>query len=192
DGDGLFEKSTVFADKLHFPNGVMAWRGGILVTCAPDILYLADTDGDNRADVRRVVLTGFAETNPQLRVNGPVYGLDNWIYVAYPGVSMPTVYVKEFGDPGKPISFPDHAEVPGVEIHQTDLRFQPDKTKVKAASGNSEFGNTFDSWGNRVTVWNNAHVGCNVLRNKYISKYPYLDTIPSTRSASDDDNAPNV
>src|SRR5437879_7031386 len=51
DGDGRFEKSTIFADHLHFPNGVMAWRGGILVTCAPDILYLADTDGDNRADV---------------------------------------------------------------------------------------------------------------------------------------------
>ena len=64
DGDGRFEKSTIFTDNLHFPNGVMAWRGGILVTCAPDILYLADTDGDNRADVRRVVLTGFAETNP--------------------------------------------------------------------------------------------------------------------------------
>src|SRR5437867_2133927 len=192
DGDGRFEKSTIFTDNLHFPNGVMAWRGGILVTCAPDILYLADTDGDNRADVRRVVLTGFAETNPQLRVNAPVYGLDNWIYVAYPGVSMPTVYVKEFGDPGKPISFPDHAEVPGVEIHQTDLRFQPDKTKVEAASGNSEFGNTFDSWGNRFTVWNNDHVRHIVLQNKYLSKNPYLEPTLSIHSASDHEKASKV
>src|SRR2546425_6970826 len=61
DGDGRFEHSTVFADGLHFPTGVMPWKGGVLVACAPDILYLADTDGDNRADVRSVVLTGFAK-----------------------------------------------------------------------------------------------------------------------------------
>jgi len=84
DGDGIFEHSTVFVDGLHFPHGVLPWKGGIIVTCAPDILYFADTDGDGKADVRRVLLTGFAEVNPQLRVNTPLYGIDNWIYAAYP------------------------------------------------------------------------------------------------------------
>jgi len=63
EGDGRFEKRTVFADGLTFPNGVLPWNGGVIVTCAPDVLFLADTNGDGRADVRRVLLTGFNPTN---------------------------------------------------------------------------------------------------------------------------------
>ena len=82
DGDGHYEHSTVFADKIAFPTGVMPWNGGLLVTAAPDILFFKDTDGDGRADERRVRLTGFAEGNQQLRVNGLFWGLDNWVYGA--------------------------------------------------------------------------------------------------------------
>src|SRR5712671_6223952 len=82
DGDGRYERATVFADKIAFPNGVMPWNGGILVTAAPDILFFKDTNGDGHADERRVVLTGFAEGNQQLRANGLYWGLDNWIYGA--------------------------------------------------------------------------------------------------------------
>src|ERR1051325_8644179 len=59
--DGHYERATIFADKLPFPNGVLAWNGGVLVTTAPDILFLKDTNGDARADERRVVLTGFLQ-----------------------------------------------------------------------------------------------------------------------------------
>src|SRR5262245_25111557 len=79
DGDGRYERATVFADQLAFPNGVLPWNGGLLVTAAPDILFLKDTDGDGRADERRVVLTGFGQGNQQLRVNGLMWGLDNWV-----------------------------------------------------------------------------------------------------------------
>ncbi|HYM12691.1 MAG TPA: PVC-type heme-binding CxxCH protein [Bryobacterales bacterium] len=192
DGDGRFEHSTIFAEGLHFPNGVMAWNGGILVTCAPDVIYFKDTNGDGRADVRRVVLTGFAETNPQLRVNAPVYGLDNWIYLAYPRVSIPSRYIKEFGDLGKPLTFPGHPEVKPLEIHGTDVRFRPDKLKVEAAAGNSEFGDTFDQWGGRFTVWNNDHVRYVVLPNGSIDRNPYLPIDSSADSISDHDRAAKV
>jgi hypothetical protein len=52
----------------------------MLVTAAPFIWYLQDTDGGGKADVRRVLLTGFSEGNQQLRVNGLLWGLDNWVY----------------------------------------------------------------------------------------------------------------
>src|SRR5690348_3207810 len=58
DGDGVYDKRTVLADGLTFPNGIVCWRGGVFVTCAPDIYYFKDTLGNGRADVRRVVLTG--------------------------------------------------------------------------------------------------------------------------------------
>src|SRR5881397_635763 len=82
DGDGRFDKRTVFADGLTFPNGVMPWKGGVFVTCAPDLLYLKDTDGDGRADLRQVVFTGFSTSgSTQLRVSHPTLGLDNWVYL---------------------------------------------------------------------------------------------------------------
>lgn len=191
-GDGLFEHSTVFAENLHFPNGVMAWKGGILVTCAPDVLYLKDTKGDGRANVRQVVLTGFAETNPQLRVNAPIYALDNWIYLAYPRVSTPSRYIKEFGDQGQPITFPDHPEAKPLKVHGTDVRFRPDKLKAESTAGNSEYGNAFDSWGARFTVWNNDHVRYVVLPNECIYRNPYLAIDESTESISDHERASRV
>ena len=89
------------------PTGVMRWKQGVIVTAAPDVLYLEDADGDGRADVRRVVLTGFARTNPQHRVNTPIYGLDNWITVAHEGPAEAIVFKTQFGDSGGPLRFPD-------------------------------------------------------------------------------------
>ncbi len=48
DGDGRYEHMTVFAKDLHFPHGVLPWKGGVIVTCAPDILYLKDTTETDR------------------------------------------------------------------------------------------------------------------------------------------------
>src|SRR5687767_2292601 len=46
DRDGRYDKSTVFLDNLPFPSGITPWRNGVLITCAPDIFYAEDTDGD--------------------------------------------------------------------------------------------------------------------------------------------------
>src|SRR5262249_25659458 len=83
DGDGRYDRSTVFLDDLGFPNGVMPWRNGVLVSSAPDILYAEDTDGDGRADKREVLYHGFLEGNPQHRMNGFRWGLDGWVYCAH-------------------------------------------------------------------------------------------------------------
>ena len=67
--------------RFRFPTGVKVWRKGILVTAAPDILYAEDTNGDDKADERKVLYRGFGEGNQQHRVNGLRWGLDNWLYV---------------------------------------------------------------------------------------------------------------
>ena len=192
DGDGRYEHATVFADGLHLPDGVMRWRNGILVACAPDILYLEDTNGDGRADVRRVMLTGFAAGNPQLRVNGLLYGIDNWIYAAYPRPPVPRRYVKEFGDPGKAISFPGHPEIPPVVIQAMDVRFHLEKLKVEAVGGNSQFGNAFDAWGNRFTLWNNDHVRHVVIGKHYLDRNPSLAVPAAQQSISDHESQSTV
>jgi putative membrane-bound dehydrogenase-like protein len=80
DGDGRFDKSTVFADRLVFPMGVV-WRAGRLyVADPPDLVALEDTDADGKADKRTVILTGFGH-----RDNGSLHGLtfgpDGWLYM---------------------------------------------------------------------------------------------------------------
>ena len=192
DGDGVYESSTVFAEGIHFPNGVMRWRDGILVTSAPDILYFEDTDGDGKADKREVVLTGFAATNPQLRVNGLRYGLDNWIYANYPRIIIPQKYVKEFGDTGGKLHFPGKPGTPELDVRAEDVRFRPDEAKVEALGGMSQYGNSFDQWGNRFTVWNNDYLRHLVIESRYLENNPYLAVEKAYQSVSGLDHAAEV
>ena len=60
DGDGRANKSTVFFDKLHCPTGFQFFAGGVLVMDQPRMLWLADTDGDDKADRIVHLLDGFA------------------------------------------------------------------------------------------------------------------------------------
>jgi uncharacterized cupredoxin-like copper-binding protein len=59
DWDGKADQSTVFADHLHIPLSFVLGDGGVYVSEQPHVTFLKDTDGDDRADVRRQVLTGF-------------------------------------------------------------------------------------------------------------------------------------
>src|SRR5262249_31192076 len=79
-GDGKYDKATTFLDGLGFPTGVLPWRNGILVTCAPDIFWVENVNG--KPGKMEVLFTGFNQGNQQHRVNSLVWGLDNWLYVA--------------------------------------------------------------------------------------------------------------
>src|SRR5699024_4513463 len=111
------------------PSGVMAWKGGILVTDAPHVVYLKDTNADGRADVRDTLLTGFALSNPHINVNKPLYGIDNWIYLANFGSIAANVYKEQFGDKGDKITF--WKEENGPQLPQAadnkNVRFKPDE-----------------------------------------------------------------
>lgn len=180
DGDGRFNRVQVFAENLHFPTGILAWREGILVAAAPHIFHLKDTTGDGRADERRIVLTGFNPYNPQLRVNGLFYALDNWIYGAYPKVGPSRRHPEQFGQPGEPLRFPEFPQVAPLDIAAlgSDFRFRPDLGKLEPASGNSQYGNTFDAQGNRFALWNSNHIRHVVLDSRYLARNPHL-AVPS-------------
>src|ERR1700722_13110757 len=56
---GKIVRATVFANNVLEVSGIMPWNGGLIVTSAPDILFMKDTRGRGRADVRKVLYTGF-------------------------------------------------------------------------------------------------------------------------------------
>ena len=62
-GDGQSDNCKVFADGLHQPTGFELGNGGAYVAVQPDILFLKDTDGDDKADVRVRKLTGFGSAD---------------------------------------------------------------------------------------------------------------------------------
>lgn len=136
DGDGVFDKSTVFARELSWPTGAVCWKGGIFVTATPDVWYLKDTDGDGQADIREKVFTGFRKLNVQAVMNNPVWGMDHRIYVA--GGSNGAQIIR----PGMPGSAP-------VTLRRHDFSFEAAARDVRVESGGARFGNGFDDWGNR-------------------------------------------
>ncbi|MBL9080565.1 MAG: c-type cytochrome, partial [Planctomycetales bacterium] len=80
DGDGKADKFTVFAEGLSIPTTLAFHRGGVIVQNGTATLYLRDTDGDDRADVRKVLLTGWGAGDTHGGVSNFRYGLDNWYW----------------------------------------------------------------------------------------------------------------
>ena len=77
--DGKADRIIEFA-KVHNPLGFEFWNGGVLVTSGPDLLFLKDTDGDDRADVRYVILQGLGTSDTHHSANNLIYGPDGGIY----------------------------------------------------------------------------------------------------------------
>ncbi|MCA9259338.1 MAG: ThuA domain-containing protein, partial [Planctomycetales bacterium] len=80
DGDGQADKFTVFAEGLSIPTAVTFYRGGAIVQNGVETLYLKDTDGDDRADVREKLITNWNLGDTHGGVSNFQYGLDNWIW----------------------------------------------------------------------------------------------------------------
>jgi putative membrane-bound dehydrogenase-like protein len=177
--DGKPDHVTVFTDKLTMPTGVLRWKKGIIVTDAPDVLYFEDTNGDGKADVRKVLLTGFAFTNPQHTVSNPTYGPDNWIYLANERPTEARVFAEEFGDRGSPIRFPERSDIAPVDPGGRNLRFRPDTFQLEVLSSTSQFGLAFDEAGHLFGVGNSDLGRHEVIAAPYLERNPRL-LIPSS------------
>ena len=86
DGDGRFDKSVVFADKMMFPEGAMWFDGSLYVAAPPSIWKLTDTNGDGVADQREEWFEGKTLTGCANDLHGPYLGPDGWIYWTQGGV----------------------------------------------------------------------------------------------------------
>ncbi len=148
DGDGHYEHSTVFADKLKWPTGVVCWKGGVFVTASPDILYLGDHDQDGVAEDRRVIFTGFGEgldpLNMQALANNLQWGPDGRIYgsTASNGGTVRTGSEKDGG----------------IDLRGSDFSFDPETLVLRPESGTGQYGLTFDDFGRRYVCSNSRHL----------------------------------
>ena len=87
DGDGKADKFTLFADKLNIPTSLVFANGGVIVSQAPHFLFLRDTDGDDQADERKIIMEGWGTFDTHAGPSNLKYGFDNniWGVVGYSG-----------------------------------------------------------------------------------------------------------
>ena len=80
DHDGVADKFTVFATNLSIPTAIVCYRGGAIVQDGQETIYLKDTNGDDVADFRQKLITGWAIGDTHGGVSNFQYGIDNWIW----------------------------------------------------------------------------------------------------------------
>ena len=160
DSDGRMDKRTVYAKHLKFCHSLMAFRDGILACTETQIIYLADTDGDNVADVREVWFDGFTPAHPQMQIGCPRWGFDNWIYLTYGHGKVQCLR-------------PGFESKEAVEIPRVDFRFHPDTMQFEAISGAGQFGNTIDNFGHRFFSSNRNPIMTDVLSLDLVQRNPF-------------------
>ncbi len=132
DGDGVMDKKEIFYEGLELVTGLVFYKDGVIVTQAPDILWLRDTDHDGKCDKIEKLYTGLGTGDTHAVINNPRWGWDGWIYATH-GYSAGHVKsgdgTKDFGTDGS-----------GV------VRFKPDGSAFEQYS--SKGGNT---WGLEIT-----------------------------------------
>ena len=162
-GDGKYDRSTLFVDGLTFPTGILVWRDGVIVTAAPEVVFLRDTDQDGKADDRQVLISGLSTSNQQLRANGLRWGLDGWVYCAAGGhhgnFANGTRLKTRLGE---------------ILVGSRDFRFRPDTGELEPLSGPSQNGRNRDDWGHWFGTQNIRPLWHYVLPDRYLRRQPHI------------------
>ncbi len=174
DGDGIYETSTVFADDLPWPTGLICANGGVYVIATPDVYFFKDTTGAGKADVREVVFTGFGSGLKLLNVQGlancPQWGLDNRIHIQAGG-----------GNRGI-VTSPKRPDLKGVELGGKDFWFDPRTHEFGLEAGGAQYGMSFDDYGRKFACSNSDHLQYFLYEDRYAARNPFF-SMPSPRQS---------
>jgi len=172
--DGIIDTSVVFANNLPSATSMLAWKGGLIVTAAPDILYLKDTTGDLRADSREVLFTGFFANNSEAQITCLRFGVDNWIYA------------NNNAQDGE-VTFAKNPAAPKLNVGASDFRFRLDSGLFENESGWGQFGMTMDDYGHRFYTQNTYHIQQSPIRWRYLHRHKFLPPFDVDINISDHD-----
>jgi putative membrane-bound dehydrogenase-like protein len=184
DGDGIYETSTVFADNLPLPTGLIWANGSLFVAATPDIWRFEDKNGDGHADVREKVYTGFGTglkaINVQAMLNSFVWGQDNRIHVQ-----------GGLGNRGV-ISSPKRPDLPAEELASRDFWFDPRTYAFGFEAGGAQYGMSFDNYGRKFACSNSDHLQFFAYDEHYAARNPFFTPPPARQSIAADGGAAEV
>lgn len=155
DQDGALDEATVFLDGLSYPTSVTPWRDGVLIIAAPDLIFAADRDGDGKADVREVWLTGINEANPQHRASGFEWGLDGWLHFGS-------------GDGTKELTSTKNGQT--YTVSHKDVAWNPATGEILTTAGETQFVRARDNFGNWFGNSNSNPIYQYVIEDRYLAE----------------------
>lgn len=158
DGDGRYDRATLFLDGLQFPTAVLPWRDGVIGCAVPEIFYAADADGDGRADRRETLYSGLKVGNPQHLANGLRWGADGWIHCANGATKTPVKSEKTGAV---------------VDVGTRDFRIRPDVGAIEPLAGRSQYVRDCDDWGNWFGSTNSEPLFHFVLEEQDLRRNPH-------------------
>lgn len=177
-GDGRMDAADVWATNLPPVYGLVPARGGVIVACAPNIVFLADLDGDGKAETREVLFTGFPTGELERGINAPQWSADGWIY-----------FGRGWGG-GKITGphLPEPAQLPG-----SDFRIRADGSAIEPVTGATHtFGFAMTESGDRFTVTTTVPgIFIAPLPWRYLARNPDAAT-PSLEAATGDRRAYSI
>jgi putative membrane-bound dehydrogenase-like protein len=166
-GDLVYDKSTLFAPNVPIATAVVCWDGGVYAASAPDLLYLKDTDGDGKADVRRVVFTGFGkDLAGESIMNSFRWGLDNRFHVST-------------NNAGGDVSRASEPKGKTVSVRGQGFLFEPRTETFELTGGGGQHGLSMDDWGRTYVCANSDPFQLVMYDSRYLARNPYLQSPPA-------------
>ncbi len=170
-GDGRPDKSVVFADGLRFPTSICAVKDGVVVSAPPEIVFLADRDGDGKAEVREVWFTGFVASVTDSNFNGLRWHMDGRIHGVNGGNGGLVINPKK----------PDKV----TRLGELDFAFDPQTMDfVTTYPTGGGFGLVFDDAGRSFVTHNINHMQMRILPQSVLDEVPGGSPLRGTQNIS--------
>lgn len=212
DGDGRYDRATVFLDHLPWPTAITCWNGGVFLGATPDIWYAKDTNGDGVADLREPVFTGFAsdyapfatnQLNVQAMLNSFQWGLDNRIHgatsvsggkVARVDSPFTRAWRSAGGASADQSLLTSSATMTHslVDLRGRDFSFDPRTLELRAETGGGQHGMSFDDTGRKFVCSNSDHLQLIAFDAEGQPSNPFHDLPAARRSIAADGPAAEV
>ncbi len=173
DNDGRADRHTVFADSLYLPLGFLFGNNGVYVAEEPNLIFLKDTDGDNKADTKEMVLHGFGSEDSHHATHAFTWGQDGAMYF-HEG----TFHNSQVETPYGPMRAKNGAT----------FRYEPRTGKLSnyiSYPYNNPWGNVFDKWGMHLigdaSDGNNYYATPLTPKIDYPAQHPYMKIFTATK-----------
>ncbi len=159
DGDGRMDKAVTFADHMDNVQGLLPYDGGLIATTRSQILFLKDTDGDNKADLIKPLIRGFNPKHSQLQVSAPRWGPDGCVHFNN-GLDAREIY-------------PADAPTKVVGIPGSNFKWDPKTGEITPTGGKGQYGGAFDDYGHHFYCSNRNPLMFTVMPYEAMLRNPH-------------------
>ena len=158
-GDGRMDKAVTFADNMDNVQGLLPYDGGLIATTRSQILFLKDTDGDNKADLIKPLIRGFNPKHSQLQVSAPRWGPDGCVHFNN-GLDAREIY-------------PADAPTKVVGIPGSNFKWNPKTGEITPTGGKGQYGGAFDDYGHHFYCSNRNPLMFTVMPYEAMLRNPH-------------------